>query len=265
MGVHLMITVYLPANPKYRAFMERCIEFLEQVYKDEVLADLELIAYSKYDKRDLEEARKLGIPIDGSHYHIMAKRVVVAENHGARAINVFTIVAEEVSHHALRGAHNVERALGALVRDVPRLRTVIKRRRVDESDRTGLYAYINELYTKYAVYNYFIKLNSKPTLTPGALETLVEYIDAYDEMIHALMILTTVLASERDEENIMPSVARIVYDEVVKNRNPLLNFGEAVHTIFTEAIKRFPAEVYKSNPPRYEILFREQRIQELPI
>ncbi len=263
-----MIIEYLPANPKYRAFIERALEFLEQVYKDEVLTDLEFVAYSKYDKRDLEEVRKLGIPIDGSHYHIMTKRVVIAENHGARAIDVFTIVVEEVSHHALRGAHNVERAIEALVKDVPRLRAVIKRRRVDEGDRTGLYAYINELYTKYAVYNYFIRLNNKPTLAPGALETLVEFIDVYDEMINILTSLAKILsvsASERDEENIMPSAARIMYDEVVKNRNPLLNFGEAIHAIFTEAIKRFPAEVYNSNPSRYKVLYTGQYIQELPL
>jgi hypothetical protein len=268
MGVHLVTIVYLSANPKYRAFVERCIEFLERVYKDEVLADLELVAYSKYDKRDLEEARRLGIPIDGSHYHIMAKRAVIAENHGARAIDVFTVVVEEVSHHALRGAHNVERAIGALVKDVPRLKTVIKRSRVDESDRTGLYAYINELYSKYAVYNYFVKLYTKPVLTPGTLETLVEFIDVYGEMINILASLAKILnvsASDRDEENVMPSVTRIMYDEVVKNRNPLLNFGEAVHAIFTEVIKRFPAEVYNSDLSRYGVLYMKQPIQGLPL
>jgi hypothetical protein len=260
-----MIIQYLPADPKYRAFVERALEFIEQVYKDGVLADLKFVAYSKYDKRDLEEARKLGIPIDGSHYHIMTARAVIAEDHRARAVNVFTIVAEEVSHHALRGAHNVERALGALAKDVPRLRTAIKSRRVDESDRTGLYTYINELYTKYAVHNYFIKLNTEPTLTPEALEALTEFIDAYDEMIHAVMIMATVLASEGGEEDIMPDVARIIYEEVAKNRNPLTNFREAIHAMFTEVVKRFPVDVYKSNPPRYMVLYARQHIQELPL
>jgi hypothetical protein len=254
-----VIIVYLPANPKYRAFVERCIEFLERVYKGEVLADLELIAYSPYDPRDLDEVRRRGITERFSHYKPAAKLLVVAEYHRSEAIRVFVAVAEGVTNHALWGPFNVVRVVQALIKDIPRLKTIP--RRVTYKDEAELRIYVNTLYTRYAVENYFVKLNDKPVLMPWDSDALLDYIETHYEEIRVRDILT----GRREREDAVTAMHRIMYEEVVEKRKPLPNFREEVHAIFTEAIKRFPAEVYKSNPTQYEILYREQRIQELPI
>jgi hypothetical protein len=254
-----MFIVYLPANPKYRAFMERCIEFLEQVYKDERLADLELVAYSTYDPRDLDEVRKRGIMEMFSHYKPMVKLVVIAEHHRSEAFKVFVTTAVVVSHHALRGPFNVVRVVEALIKDIPRLRTIP--RRITSKDEAELHMYVNGLYTRYAVDNYFIKLNDKPVLMPWDSDALLDHIETHYEKIRMWDILT----GRWKREDAVTVMHRIIYEEVVENRNPLTNFREAIHTIFTEAIKRFPVEVYKSNPPRYEVLYMKQNIQRLPL
>jgi hypothetical protein len=250
-----MIIEYLPAEPKYRAFIQRALEFLEQVYKDEVLADLRFVAYSKSDPLDLDEVRYLPVPPRPyTHYSIFIKRAVIAEHHNGYAVDVFESVVEEVSHHALWGSYNMERVIRALIKDIPRLEMPARGlEKVSETDIANLNFYINEFYTKYVVHNYFMKLNDKPVSMPWAREALGYYVSAYYKI------------ARRREKGVVLDILSAVYEEVVKNRNPLQNFRETVHTMFTEVIKKFPVEVYKSNPSRYEILYREQRIQELPI
>jgi hypothetical protein len=250
-----MIIEYLPTKPKYRAFIQRILEFLEQVYKDKVLADLRFVAYSKSDPLDLHEVRDLPVPPRPySHYSALTKRAVVAEHHNGYAVDVFETVVEEVTHHALWGSRNKERVIRALLKDMPRLETPARGlERVRKTDLANLNIYINEFYTKYIVHNYFTKLNDRPVTMPWAREALGHYISAYYKI------------ARRREKGIVLDVLSVVYEEVVKNRNPLQNFRETIHAMFTEVIKRFPVEVYKSNPSRYEILYREQRIQELPL
>jgi hypothetical protein len=73
-----MKILYLPSNPKYRAFTERALEFVEQVYRDEVPTDLEFVAYSVADRRDVKEIdKKLEVRIADSHYDATKARAVV--------------------------------------------------------------------------------------------------------------------------------------------------------------------------------------------
>jgi hypothetical protein len=259
MGVHLVIIVYLPANPKYRAFIERCIEFLEQVYKDEVLADLKLVVYSKYDPRDFDEVRKLGIARRFTHYEPAVRMAVIAGYHRLEAIKIFVAVTEMVTHHALWGPFNVARVVEALIKDIPRLKTIP--RRVTSEDEADLRRYINELHTKYVVDNYFIRLNDKPVMMPWDGELLLDLVEA----LYGVVRIREILVGRRKKEDVMTTMFRVTYEEVVQMRNPLPNFREAIHTIFTEVIKRFPAEVYNSDPSRYGVLYMKQPIQGLPL
>jgi hypothetical protein len=250
-----MNIVYLSANPKYRAFMERCIEFLEQVYKDEVLADLEFLAYLLTDPVDSVEAGKFGISTFdiGSYYLPKTKRVVVAKTHQDHAVKIFKAAVEEVSHHALYGVHIVERVVEALLKDIPHLRTFATR--VSERDVQMVHWFIIEFYTKYVVYNYFIELNDRPTPKPWELKDLREEITGYYK--HARMSL--------DIESDALGVINTIYVEAMIFERSFPNFRKAIHSIFKSVIKRFPVEIYNSNPSRYEILYREQSIPELPL
>jgi hypothetical protein len=254
-----MKILYLPSNPKYRVFVERVLEFVEQVYRDEVLADLELIAYSPHDPRDLYEVRRRGIIERFSHYKPAVKLLVVAEHHGSEAVRVFVAVAEGVTNHALWGPFNVLRVVQALIKDIPRLKTIP--RRVTSKDEAKLRIYVNTLYTRYAVDNYFVKLNDKPALMPWDSEILLDYIEAHYEEIRTRDILT----GRRKREDAITAMLRIVYEEVIFKRNPLRKFREVVHEMFAGAIKRFPVEVYNSNPSRYKVLYSNQSIMELPL
>jgi hypothetical protein len=153
----------------------------------------------------------------------------------------------------------VVRVVEALIKDIPRFKTIP--RRVTSKDETDLRKYINELHTKYVVDNYFIKLNDKPVMMPWDSELLLDLIEA----LYGVVRIRDILVGRRKREDVVFTMFRVTYEEVVEKRNPLPNFREAVHTIFTEVIKRFPAEVYKSDPSRYGVLYMKQSIQGLPL
>jgi hypothetical protein len=250
-----MRILYLPSSPKYRAFVERSLEFVGQVYKDELLADLEFVAFSSSDPDDVAEVLfNRGLTgILYSHYDIELRRaVVVVCRDECIAIDTFSEAVEEITHHVLWDTRYKERVIRALVKDVPQLNKVVAKR-LRKVDAHNLKVFFNELDTEYIVSNYFEKRNVKPELMPWHFEVLGETIQNFVPLAEILV------------GGVLADVVQIMYIETVMKRNPLPNFREAVHAIFTEVIKRFPAEVYKSNPSRYEVLYMKQNIQKLPL
>ncbi len=261
-----MIILYLPANPKYRAFIERALEFVEQVYKDEYLADLKIVAYSGLDRKDMEEIEKLEKILNRriswfSYYDPEARMAVIEEPYNGIALWVFTTVVEEVSHHVFvqRRQHYLERIITALLHDIPRLRKITRRAKQEEVEQVS--RLIEELFVKYVIDNYFYKLKDKPVFKPWAPGILRHtLLDLYFEPYFWAMI-----RGEKRELTIEEEIALTIRHEVVVRRNPLPNFREAVHANFTEVIKRFPVEVYNSNPSRYKVLYKRVNIQRLSI
>jgi hypothetical protein len=250
-----MIIEYLPSHPKYRAFVERALEFLQQVYKDQELRDLRFIAYNIQDvreEREVVEKFHVREHIRGPYYDYLTLRAVIVASTLWSANDVFEAVVEEVSHHVLKKENRREVVIRALLRDIPRLRFV-GIRRVDTLDRIKVAVFIDELHVQYVVYNYFVELKSEPVTVPRAYKPTRGYISFVYETVGIR------------EKGLMADVAKIVYDEVIQKGNSLPNFREAVHSIFTGVVKKLPAEVYNSNPSRYEILYRRQRIDELPL
>jgi hypothetical protein len=250
-----MKILYLPSNPKYRAFAERALEFIGQVYKDELLADLELVVFSSSDPDDVVEVlfnRELAGALY-SYYDVELRRAVVDICRGeCIAIDAFSEMVEEVTHHVLWDARYKERVIRALVKDVPQLNKVVAKR-LRKVDAHNLKVFFNEMDTQYIVSNYFVKRNVKPELMPWHFEALGTTMQLFIPFAEILV------------GGVLADVTRIMTVEVVYKRNPLSNFREAVHAIFTEVIKRFPAEVYNSSPSRYKVLYTGQYIQELPL
>jgi hypothetical protein len=256
-----MKILYLPANPKYRAFIERCIEFIEQVYKDEVLADLNFVALSSADKKDMEEKEKLEKVLKLrigmlSHYDPEARLAIVDEPYNGVALFVFWATVEEVSHHVFLTwePYHREQVITALLNDIPRLRMVAKRAKQEEVEQVS--RLIEELFVKYVIDNYFYKLKDKPVFKPwirGNFRYVLEWHHSeyfWDKI-------------KRRQITIEQEVAEIIFDEVIVRRNPLPNFREVVHTSFTKVIKKFPVEVYNSNPSRYKVLYKRRNIQRI--
>jgi hypothetical protein len=251
-----MIIKYLPSNPKLRAFVERALEFVQQVYRDRLLARLEFVAFSTQDPRDVEEVKKFKLRYMHPHYDHKRAMAVVVEDPKSDAFELFTSTVQEVTHHVFHGARSREKAIKALIRDVPTLTTEIPIRYLSPHERSGLAWYVEEFYTRYIVYNYFAKLNDKPvpvSLEPGLLD---EYSSFFE-----YVSLVSIFA----RQPILTQVTSILKNEMVRKRNPFANFTATIHEMFAGAIKRFPVEVYNSNPSRYEILYRRQRVPELPL
>jgi hypothetical protein len=256
-GTCLVIIKYLPAKPKYRAFIERCVEFLEKVYRDEVLADLEFVAYSKFDQEDLKKVRERGlVKYTWSYYDTENKRAIVAGSHAGFADLEFGRVVEEVTHHVLWNPEYKERVIKSLLQDIPRLNVIPHLVPIrSKQDFTALHVFFNELDTAYIVHNYFLTRKVKPELRPWVLFQV--FIAGFKELQAYFLELHGVSSA--------PILADIMYEELLEKKNPLSNFKETVHAIFTEVIKRFPAEVYNSNPSRYEVLFKHEFIPQIPL
>jgi hypothetical protein len=249
-----MIIKYLPSNPKLRAFAERALEFLRQVYKDRLLARLEFVAFSTRDPRDVEEAEKLEVRFALPHYDHRRARAVVVEDPKTDAFELFTSTVQEVTHHVLHGPRVRQKVVKALLWDVPDLTIQIPMRRLSPYERQGLAWLLEELHTKYIVYNYFVGLNDKPVPVPQVPRLLDEYRSAFEHVgfVSVFARLPTLVKA-----------TKILEDEMAGKRNPFANFTATIHEMFAGAIKRFPVEVYNSNPSRYEVLYRRQRVDEL--
>ncbi len=247
--------LHLPWRTNLRAFVERALEFLQQVYKDEVLEGLQFIAYTFLDEVEEEVVKKkfgVRVGLRAGYYQYTTFKAVVAVSRWWPAIEVFDVIVEEVSHHALRWVHNKKMAIEALLQDIPRLRE-IDIKRADIKDRARVSTFVEELYVKYIVHDYFLKLKDRPVTEPWAHRPLGGHITS----IHEFAV--------KWEKGIILDVVKIVYDEVIQKRNPLPNFRRAVHDIFTGAVKKLPVEVYNSNPSRYEVLYREQLMIDLEL
>ncbi len=261
-----VIVHYLPRDEKLRAIVETSLDFVTEVYRDEVLSGLRFVAFDMDDAHDVRNATftadiagfthlvergKLRMKVEPRpplffipHYGIAERYVWVPVSRHWNAPAIFSEVAHHITHHPVfRVPREDKSALtGAFDADIG-LEELVRRYGGSAELALEIILTINEVAVLYIISNYFVNLNREP-------------------------VMTTIQANIRDfaiERHYglarRPQMSRedaIVLSEVYRrmSRRDLANLRRTVHEVFKKMIKKFPADVLESNRAKYEVLYR---------
>jgi hypothetical protein len=271
--------LYLPRDDRLRPLVRLALDFVEEVYRDEILSDLKFIVFDPEDELDREQVKHIVVkhimptaifvhevmhigcryePLSlfyWPHYVHSGKYAWIPVSRSWEVKFLFYVVVHEVTHHVLyklpKGhamilAHALRSDLGVDVDEV------LSRYRVPIELAEEVSGILSEATALYIVDNYFMRLEKEPR-TPTHLTDIRKFGEGrYSNIIRA---------SPRPKP-FAKTLAKIYYKLA---RQDLASFRRAVHEAFARAIKRFPVDVVESNPSRYRILYSNQPITELPL
>jgi hypothetical protein len=260
--------LYLPRDVKLRTVVRTAIDFVEEVYKDESLANLKLVSFDRGDSVDVEQAKRIIVrekfiamfgretrelerlvSFNVPHYSVAEGYVWIPVSRHHTAPRIFDIIAHEVTHHVLFNlpVEDKESLYRAFYEDI-RIDEVMAERKARLTIELAMLmgkeivTFVHELATMYTIDNYFIYLQRIAT-TPTT-NTRIEFI--------AINRYSNILANpprSRELAEILPIIyIRAAYDDLARFRNE-------VHRVFSKVVKKLPVDVLESNRVKYGILY----------
>jgi hypothetical protein len=275
-----MLTInvlYLPRDEKLKMIVRTALDFVEEVYRDDVLSGLRLVSFDDTDNFDVELAKYIAVKegftgevehrgcvhkprlprFSWPHYDYDRRYAWVPVLKYLKIPRIFDFVVHEVTHHVVSGLprEDVNTIINALRRDLGAdVEEALVRyaRYTSMSGKvpkwvTYLRDTIDEITTTYISHNYFMNLEREPR-TPTRLTGIRDFA--------SLRYLAT-----PSHPPIYRALGKLYYKLAHQD---LASFREAVHRAFVKTIKRFPADVLESNRAKYEILYRDEYVYGTP-
>jgi hypothetical protein len=260
--------LYLPRDERLRTIVRTALDFIEEVYIGHAISGLRIASFDLEDDVDVEQVKRIAVNLGLvkraghelepvlpyfliPHYQVIKQYAWVPLYRDLRAPSIFGYVAHEVTHHAISVLPNegISALLRAFRADVG-LDEIIRRRKLAGRPAFQLafeIRYIvNEIATKYIVYNYFKGLERKaraPTFLADIHAFVIEEHRNLSRYPPERKRLTEVLSDV---------YLRIAYKDLVE-------FRKELHRVFTDLmIKKLPVDVLESNKAKYGILYREE-------
>jgi hypothetical protein len=261
--------LYLPRDERLRMLVRTALDFIEEVYRDEVVSGLRIASFDLKDDVDVEQVKRIAVRenlglVERSgrelepvlpyfftpHYQLVKRYAWVPVSSDLKAPSMFSTIAHEVTFHAISVLP--DEAFSALLRafrtDVG-LDEIIMRRKLVGRPAFQLFFEIRyilyEIVAKYIIYNYFEGLEREAEV-PTFLANIKDYaLEKHRNLARyppELKRLTEVLSDV---------YLRLAYKDLVEFRREL-------HKVFTDLmIKKLPVDVLESNRAKYGILYRE--------
>jgi hypothetical protein len=248
--------LYLPRDERLRTIVRTALDFVEEVYKDEILSDLRFVSFNPddrlFDVKQVEHiAEREGFELDpmsfdfyGSHYNHKKVYAWVPVSRESKIPDIFDDIAHEVTHHVLHKLPIEDRTVltVALRNDLGmEVNEMIRRlpRSLLFELAEEIVKIVNETVTIYIVYNYFKALEREPK-TPTPLSNIRHFIrtrsiDLIIRPVHEAEIMSRIYA-------IMAS-------------DDLPNYRRVIHRMFMKLIKKLPVDVFESNRAKYGVLY----------
>jgi hypothetical protein len=271
--VHAMPAVnvlYLPRDERLRTIVRTALDFIEEVYKDEIISDLKLVSFDPNDSHDVESVKQIAVregfmeeverrkkrkiePTDAffaPHYNVARKVIWIPVPKDWDAPLVLDNMAHEVAHHAIPKIptqelyalaiifalesgtyHLIERYWTAPV-------TMINGLAEDFA------SFFTEVVAEYVANNYFLGLHREPVMTvPQAnMRELSRHAHVFMYLFKRRRLVQEVAIISRLFQN-------LAYTDMPRFRSEL-------HKHFVKLIKKVPADVLESNRAKYGILYR---------
>jgi hypothetical protein len=270
-------------KPELRRFAQLMIEFVERVFKDDVLADLDYVvlfsthmddrweAYRMAKRTELAETPLIGLLKELAKFPITAKGIYYGER-GCRTVICMIsgeaddtyALAHEMAHHAL--FDHKHRLVRSFRRDLPEVDELVSKAVYLRSEYIdGMVRAADELAVNYVVFNHFYCMNTRPATSLGQLLSEVGVARYHvDDVIHMLEDWASDVRGLAEKYRAMPLVAieyrnylKLIEGAIrrVKSLTDLPNLIKTSHSVFAGSVKRWPKDVYLSDPERYGALF----------
>jgi hypothetical protein len=273
------------SDPELRRFAETALEFIKYVYRDEVLADLDFVFVSSTKRRDLdrmwEEAKRLlppkevSLAIEGVEDVVLfgvggpmgvchtdrPKVIAVALERGR--CEDFYVLAHEFAHH-VADTYMSELCVALSRDDVPAIGYLAELLSKTEEEELLKFAgevvrAVQEYAPDYVVCNYFLLMNTSLVMDWGRLRD----VDPFDDTIRrvgwyltrAHLNLKEALMSKKAPADVVREVDRLgreMLKAAEEFRFPSLD--SALHSAVSSKVRRWPKDVYLSDPDRYRPL-----------
>ena len=265
--------LYLPRDDRLRMILRVAIDFVEEVYRDDVLSGLRLVSFDDIDSFDVEQAKYIAVKegftgevehrgctykprlprFSWPHYDYDRRYAWVPVTKYLKIPKIRDIVAHEVTHHVVSGLprEDVSAIINALRVDLGADVEEALVRYARYASMSGkvpkwvsyLRDTIEEITTTYISHNYFANLEREPR-TPTQLTGIRNFA-------------VSMRFAMPSHPPIYRALEKLYYKLELQD---LANFRRAVHGAFAKTIKRFPVDVLESNRAKYEILYRGERM-----
>jgi hypothetical protein len=251
--------LYLPRDERLRSLVRLALDFVEEVYRDDVLSGLKFVSFNVGDvfderqawhiaKRERFEVAFYPPLFYFPHYEHQNMYVWLPVFSEETPSSIFGGTAHEVTHHAISRLSTEDRVIlaEAFASDLGvEVDEMIKGRNLLPELAQDVAMIIKETVTIYIVDNYFMSLNREPE-KPTHLSGIRKFAESrYGSVV-------------RREPRYRAEILGAIYHKMA--HRDLSNYRRAIHEMFTKLIKRFPADVLESNKAKYEILYREEPI-----
>ncbi len=256
--------LYLPRDERLRAIVRTALDFVEEVYRDELLAGIRFVAFDLDDEIDVERVKNIAgkerLPNVVRHVRCrfepelpsfffphsnleVGYAWIPILREELEVPSILDIVAHELTHLALRRlpASYREHFARAFSDETNLAEELAKLRVVPAWLIAELGSTIEEFAVTYIVDNYFIYLRRTPETPTNRTKILS-------------VVLTKLLALLAKPPEPAVGTLATVYDRV--RRSDLPRFRKAIHETFMKVIKKLPADVLESNRAKYGILYR---------
>ncbi len=258
--------LYLPRDDRLRAIVRTALDFVEEVYRDEILSDLKFISLDPDDDFDADHARYVAeregllpeiealisfyVLFYWPHYVHKTKHAWVPVSKESSTSDLLENVAHEVTHHVFHKLPAEDKmALATALRSDLGVEVdeMIRKRKSSRTLVENVASIINETATIYIVYNYFLSLEREPK-TPTPQSNIRDFISER----HRDLVANPPRPKHKAE--VLGRIYRkMAYDD-------LPNYRKAIHETFMKLVKKLPVDVLKSNRAKYEILYRQEPI-----
>jgi hypothetical protein len=258
--------LYLPRHERLRAIVRTILDFVEEVYRGELIAGVRFVAFDLDDEADKTSVefiaykerfttavkherctlnREVQFFTPHSHLERWYVWVPIRKENGALSILDFT--AHELAHIALvRLPVKYRRRLVSTFFDELDLTEELKRLRVVPAWLTLMFrSMVDEIAVTYMVANYFKGLQRTPE-TPTTM--IKPHFIVSARLVSHLLSLPSPKLPKRVERMVTLVFLRVA-------RKDLPEFRKEVHEIFMKMIKKLPIEVLESNRAKYKILY----------
>jgi hypothetical protein len=272
--VPVINVLYLPRDERLKTIVRTTLDLVEEVYKQGFLAGIRFVSFKLDDNVDVEQVKQIAVRegfrglVERRGHALEPKSLLFYIPHGRSnlqyvwipifkdipIIEIYDIIVHEITHLAIdRLPDDLIRTLIISFAIDTNLDDVIVEHRFSPDLVQAINTLIDEVTVMYITYNYFRELKKSPEI-PTTQTYITEF--ALDQYRGIIMRYGTKLEHTAD------AVAKLLHRVA---HTDLAFLRVAVHQVFETMIKRFPADVYESNRAKYGILYRKQRIQELPL
>jgi hypothetical protein len=272
--------LYLPRDERLRAVVRTALDFIEEVYREEVLSSLKVVAFDYDDETDIGNVARIahtegfgitkheqckiepGTPIFfRSHYKPKYRYIWIPIWRHYWGSDVLRRVAHETAHHlyySVMDSSERDRLAMSVLTDVPEIEEVVRKvvpRTPSDQLVMAIEAvsyFMSEIVAIYITENYFMMLKRGPETPVSAIPEIATVVDIlyHRERPSGFLLLLLMLYPEE-----VTPILSTIYRKFAIEKVDLPRFRETLHGLFTRYIKKLPADVLESNKVKYGVLY----------